>query len=129
MQDEEKVTTAAFTLLHRAQEIFQARTAYPGMEIGAAYQKWKEARGEKVEFLMTIGKKVISKQLIEKAKLRRERPCTRDNCSGTQVLEGVCSGCVEGQAGYKTKWTCRLCLHRDLSKEGLNEWMKSLSSF
>jgi NADH:ubiquinone oxidoreductase subunit F (NADH-binding) len=54
------------------------------------------------------------------------RPC--DKCDGTQYLESVCGGCVEGRAGYKSKWTCNKCLHRELSKKEYMEWLKDLTS-
>lgn len=112
----------------RSLEIRQAVTLYPGMEIGAAWKKWKEARGEKSEMLFSneITKLKTAQQDI--VMQLSKRPCTRDGCEGTQHLEGICPSCIEGKSGYKTKWTCDTCMHRNLSKEGLNEWMLKLSS-
>jgi len=112
----------------RALEIRQATTAFPGMEIGAAYKKWKEGRGESAVMLNSAKQETLKKETQALYEQLHERPCTREGCDGTQHLEGVCGGCIEGQAGYKTKWTCKTCLHRDLSKEGLQEWMLKLSS-
>lgn len=109
-------------------EVQAAAAASPGMEIGAAYKKWKEARGEKADQLYATGKPAAGDALKKTLARLGERPCTRPGCLGSQHLEGICSGCIEGQAGYKTKWTCRRCLHRDLSKEDLNQWLIKLSS-
>ena len=112
----------------RALEIRQAAAASPGMEIGAAYKKWKTARGEPAEMLLSADADSHKKEMRDLTNQLRERPCTREGCDGSQRLEAICSGCVEGQAGYKTKWTCSTCLHRDLSKENIDEWMLKLSS-
>lgn len=112
----------------RNMEIRQATAASPGMEIGAAYKKWKDAQGAPAEMLLSYDiarSKVALQNLTNRL---RERPCTRPGCDGLQFLEAVCSGCVEGQAGYKTKWTCKTCMHRDLSKEALDKWLIKLSS-
>ncbi len=109
-------------------EIQTARAAFPKMEIGTAFKKWKEDRGEKADLLFSGQGKQIDKEARALMARLSERPCTRPGCTGSQHLEGICSGCIEGQAGYKTKWTCRLCLHRDLSKEDLNQWIIKLSS-
>ena len=112
----------------RSLEIRQAVAAYPGMEIGAAWRKWKEARGEVAEMLHTSPDQTKQKEMSAAINKLRSRPCARPGCSGTQLLESICNSCVEGKAGYKTKWTCDTCMHRDLSKEGLAEWMLKLSS-
>ena len=112
----------------RELEIHQAVTAFPEMEIGAAYKKWKTARGETAEMLLSADQASRKKEMQDLTARLRERPCTRGGCEGTQRLESVCSGCIEGQAGYKTKWTCRACMHRDLSKETVDEWLIKLSS-
>jgi hypothetical protein len=105
-------------------EIMQAIAESPGMEIGAAYKKWKEARGEKAEKLLSsnTNKKKEIERLSADAR-RRERPCTDVNCNGRQRLTPVCSSCTEGKAGYKTQWICGTCGHRDLSKEDMTQWM------
>ena len=109
-------------------EIRQAAAASPGMEIGAAYKKWKAARGETATMLssaVTSKTDAAARALIQRLS---NRPCSAPGCDGTQHLEYVCSGCIEGQAGYKTKWTCKTCMHRDLSKETIDEWLIKLSS-
>lgn len=100
----------------------------PGLEIGAAYEKWLSARDRSPDRMLSGEFNALKKEVEELTRLLRERPCTKEGCDGTQYLEGICAGCIEGQAGYKTKWTCRKCLHRDLSKEDLNEWIQRLSS-
>ncbi len=111
----------------RQQEIRAATKAYPGVEIGEAYRRWKEARGETATLLSSRDQAGPQKELDELRAQLFNRPCTRPGCAGTQALEPVCGGCIEGQAGYKTKWTCKLCMHRDLSKEGVEEWLVLLS--
>lgn len=113
----------------RSLEIMQAVEEFPRMEIGAAYMKWKEARGETAVMLNTTQQASITKNMQVVVDELRSRPCTNVGCNGIQRLESVCSSCIEGQAGYKSKWTCMKCLHRDLSKESLNEWILKLSSF
>jgi len=112
----------------RSLEIRRAAAASPGMEIGAAYKKWKAARGETPEMLLSAEEAPLKKEMQDLATRLRERPCAKAGCDGSQRLESICSGCIEGQAGYKTKWTCRKCLHRDLSKETMDEWLIKLSS-
>ncbi|TSA45881.1 hypothetical protein D4R52_01640 [bacterium] len=126
--DPEKHLLAVAARAAREIEIEQARAASPGMELGAAFKKWKDARAEPAEMLLsselTPDKKAI-KALTDRL---LNRPCSRDCCAGTQRLEAVCSGCIEGRAGYKSKWTCSTCMHRDLAKESINEWLIKLSS-
>jgi len=109
-------------------EIRLAAAASPGMEIGAAYKIWKTARGETPEMLLSSEEAPLKKEMQALAARLRERPCSKVGCGGSQYLEAICSGCIEGRAGYKTKWTCRICLHRDLSKESIEEWLIKLSS-
>ena len=125
---EKKAMLAIHALATRALEIRQAVAASPGMEIGAAFKKWKTARGESAEMLVTADATPSKKALQELTARLRCRPCTGVGCGGTQVLESICSGCVEGRAGYKTKWTCNTCMHRDLSKEATEEWIIKLST-
>ena len=124
----DNLRTAVADRARRALEIRQARFASPGMEIGAAYKKWKELRGETAEMLLSATGGPLKKAMQDLTAQLRERPCSKTGCGGTQRLETICSGCVEGRAGYKTKWTCSTCLHRDLSKENIDEWMLKLSS-
>ena len=112
----------------RESEVRRAAAAYPGMELGKAYRTWKNARGEKAEPPIPAETAAAHMSRLETMRRLRERPCTQKGCDGTQKLESVCAGCVEGQAGYKTKWTCATCMHRDLSKEDMNAWMIKLSS-
>ncbi len=110
--------------LQRELDIKEAHRLYSKLEIGEAYKKYKEERGEKAELLYTGDKNVVNiKQMLKES---AKRPC--DKCDGEQILESVCGGCVEGKAGYKSKWTCSKCLHRELSKKDYLEWLKELSS-
>jgi hypothetical protein len=112
--------------IKREQEIQEAVKAYPGREMGEAYRLWKAIRGEKATMLVTGDKEVeaVKKVLKQSAK----KPCTQPGCDGEMVLESVCGGCVEGRAGYKSKWTCDKCLFRELSKKDFLQWLKELSS-
>lgn len=111
----------------RNAEVRKAIKEYPLMEIGAAYKLWKTARGEQADLLFSNQLSALNKDGQRVIKKLHERPCTRKECEGVQVLEAVCTGCIEGQAGYKSKWTCRLCLHRDLLKQEYLECLKELS--
>jgi hypothetical protein len=108
----------------REQEIREAASIFPELEIGAAYRKYKEAKGEKATMLST------GDESLEKAKeviLKTfRRPCDQPGCDGTQLLEGVCEGCVEGKAGFRSKWTCEKCMHRELSKKLYLDWYEEL---
>lgn len=112
----------------RNAEVRLAAAASPGMEIGAAYKKWKAARGEPVEMLLSAEINALRAEAKDALDKLQQRPCTAAGCDGTQRLESVCTGCVEGAAGYKTKWTCSKCMHRDLSKEDITAWLIKLSS-
>ena len=112
----------------RDAEIRESVRENPGMEIGSAYKKWLTSRGRSPDLLLSGEINTLKKEVEEQTRRLRERPCTREGCDGTQYLESVCAGCIEGQAGYKSKWTCKKCLHRDLSKEDLNQWLTKLSS-
>jgi len=111
--------------IKREQEIRDAQKAFPGVEMGEAYRRWKAERGETATILTTDDKTVeaTKKTLKEAAK----KPCTQPGCDGEMILESVCGGCVEGKAGYLSKWTCSKCLFRELSKKGYLEWLKELS--
>lgn len=115
-------------IINRNSEIAQARAKYPGMEIGQAYAKWKKDQGETATMLNTEEREKTNNEIRDTLQKLRERPCTKPGCDGTQILEGVCAGCIEGQAGYKSKWTCNKCLHRDLSREDMNTWLNKLSA-
>jgi hypothetical protein len=110
--------------LQREEEIRKASAEFPDMEMGAAYAKWKEARGEEAVFLQAGDKSVedAKRALIETAWKLCEK------CGGKAILESICGGCVEGKKGYKSKFTCEDCLHRELSKEEYIWWLKELSS-
>lgn len=111
--------------LIRESEIREALAEYPDLEMGEAYRRWKNARGEEPTYIHT-GMEELHKI---KAELRKSatRPCDQVGCPGIQHLEGICSGCIEGRKGYKSKWTCDECLHRELSKKEFLEWLKELS--
>jgi hypothetical protein len=128
MTTENTALKTIHSLAAREIEIRQAARLFPGIEIGAAYKKWKEAKDETADMLISSAPGALKKEISSALSKLKERPCTRPGCAGTQFLESVCAGCIEGQAGYQSKWTCRTCLHRDLSKESLYQWMKNLSS-
>ena len=112
--------------LKREIEINAAMKNYPQMEVGEAYRKWKEGRGEKAESLSTKDKTIdVAKEVIREA---AKKPCTQAGCTGEMFLESVCGGCVEGRAGFKSKWTCEICLYRELSKKEHLEWLRELAS-
>jgi len=111
--------------IKRAQEVREAVKEYPAMEIGAAFRRWKEARGEKATMLSTGDKSVeAARQVLKEA---AKKPCTQAGCDGEMILESVCNGCVEGKAGFKSKWTCSKCLFRELSKKDYLECLRELS--
>ncbi len=111
--------------LIRADEVRQAGRENPGMEIGEAYTRWKAARGEVAVMLQSSDPTIENarKGILETAK----KPCTQAECLGIMELEVVCSSCVEGKKGYKSKWTCQECMHRELSKKDVMEWLKELN--
>jgi len=111
-------------LIRREEEIQKATAEYPGLEIGEAYRRWKEKRGEKPIFLSTSDKTV--QESYARVKEIAWKPC--EKCGGKAILEAVCGGCVEGRKGYRSKFTCEDCLHRELSTKGYMEWLKELSS-
>ena len=112
----------------RTSEIRAATAAYPDLEIGEAYRKWKEERGQKPDILISSETQATQAAYQDITRELRQRPCTREGCTGIQELKAICAGCIEGQAGYKTKWTCKLCMHRDLSKKDMITWISELSS-
>jgi len=111
--------------IKRAEDIKEARRAFPGMEIGEAYRLWKANRGENATMLVTGDKSVeAAKQVLKEA---AKKPCTQPGCDGEMILESVCGGCVEGKAGFLSKWTCSKCLFRELSKKDFLTWLRELS--
>jgi hypothetical protein len=110
--------------INREQEIREAVSIFPELEMGEAYARYKEAKGEVATMLSSDDPTIEeAKHVILHTYLR---PCDQPSCSGEQVLEGVCEGCVEGKAGFKSKWTCKKCLHRELSKKQYLEWFNEL---
>lgn len=107
----------------RHSEIMQAQREYPTMEIGAAYTKWKSERGEQAA-MISFNEDIPSKREIYRI---LSKPCSQNGCKGNQILETICGTCVEGRKGYKTKWTCEECLHRELSRKEYSEWLTELS--
>lgn len=109
--------------LQHEEEVRQATKEFPGMEMNAAYKKWKNARGEEPTYLNTWDKSIErAKQMIRESAWK---PC--EKCGGKAILESICGGCVEGRKGYKSKFTCEDCLHRELSKEEYTWWLKQLN--
>jgi len=113
--------------IKREQEIQQALKAYPEeRNLSVAYKMWKEARGEEVIHLSTGDKTIeVAKQVLKEA---AKKPCTQSGCDGEMTLESVCNGCVEGKAGFKSKWTCSKCLYRELLKEDYLQLLRELSN-
>jgi hypothetical protein len=111
--------------IQREQEVREAVSIFPDLEIGEAYRQYKEAKGEAATLLSTDdpalkrAKAIILKTFV--------RPCNQIGCAGEQLLEGVCEGCVEGKAGFKSKWTCKVCMSRELSKKPYLDWFVELS--
>lgn len=109
----------------REEEIQEAVKAYPGREMGEAYRLWKAIRGEKAIMLQSGDKRIeAAKQVLKE---NAKKPCTQAGCDGEMTLESVCSGCVEGKAGYKSKFTCSKCLYRELLKKDYLEILRELS--
>ena len=112
--------------IKRSQEIQEAIKAYPEeRNMSIAYRLWKEARGEKATMLSTGDKSVEAARQVLKESAKK--PCTQAGCDGEMILESVCNGCVEGKAGFKSKWTCSKCLFRELSKKDYLECLRELS--
>jgi hypothetical protein len=110
--------------IKREQEVREAHSIFPDLEIGEAYRQYKEAKGETASMLHTDD---LSLQRAKAAILKTfVRPCTQPGCDGEQLLEGVCEGCVEGKAGFKSKWTCKKCMYRELSKRPYLDWYEEL---
>ena len=112
--------------IQREQEIQQATREYPGVEMGEAYRRWKEVRGEQPAPMLSTGDASVevAKQFLREG---AKKPCTQEGCDGTMELEAICTGCVEGRLGYRSKYTCDKCLHRELMKEDYLEILKRLS--
>jgi len=112
--------------IKREQEIQEAIKAYPEeRNISVAYRMWKKVRGEEVIQLNTGDKSIETARQVLKESAKK--PCTQPGCDGEMILESICSGCVEGKAGYLSKWTCSKCLYRELSKKGFLEWLRELN--
>ena len=107
-------------------EVQEAVRTYRGTEMREAYERWKRNRGEEPAPMLRSDDKTVV-QAHESCKEDAKRPCTQPGCDGVQRLESVCGGCVEGRAGFKSKWTCEKCLHRELSKKEYMEWMQDLA--
>ncbi len=112
--------------LKREQEVRQAVREYPKDDMQEAYRKWKGVRGEKPTLLQSADESI--KAIKMEIKQSATKPCTQAGCSGTMELEAVCGGCVEGRLGYKCKWTCSTCAHRELSKKDFYETLQEVVS-
>ena len=109
----------------REQEIREAQSIFPDLEIGEAYRQYKEAKGETATMLSAGDPELEkAKQMVMQT---FRRPCNQPGCNGTQILEGVCEGCIEGKAGFRSKWTCELCMYRELSKRLYLDWYDELT--
>lgn len=112
--------------IKREQEIQEAIKAYPEeRNLSIAYRMWKKVRGEEAIQLNTGDKSVESARQVLKESAKKL--CIQPGCDGEMILESVCNGCVEGKAGFLSKWTCNKCLYRELSKKDFLSWLKELS--
>lgn len=111
-------------LAEREKEIQQAVAAYPGYEIGQAYALWKKAKGEEPIFLDTASMNARREEI----KKFVERPCPNEQCGGIQILQAICSGSLEGQAGFNSCWTCPRCWTRELSEKDFSDWFIDVKS-
>lgn len=114
-------------LIERAKHILQARVEYPGMNISEAFKLYCQNHNLNYENLTTEETNVMNKFEEEHRTKKLAKKCTKENCTGYMILEAVCGGCVEGKAGYKSKWTCTKCMHRELSKETVEHWIYNQS--
>jgi hypothetical protein len=105
-------------LLEHAKDVRESQAQFPGMNITEAYIRYKKGKGETPRLLSSLDQRHIDAGL----KFFTTRSCTRSNCTGTMHLEPICPSCVEGKAGYNSKWTCDTCLDRDLSKKDFSDW-------
>lgn len=118
------MTTTEFIV--REYNVQKAAEKYPGMEMGAAFEKYMTEQGKKITYISTDDKTIQNsmREAVEKLK----RPCRQEGCPGVEHLEGICNSCIEGRKGYRSKWICDECLHRELSKKEVLEWLVELSS-
>ena len=116
----------AYDYIIREREIQQAVEEYPGKELMEAYTMWKTARGQKATWLSTGDPSIDHSRMALKE--ASKKPCIQQGCNGMMVLEAICGSCVEGRKGYKSKWVCEECLHRELSKKGYLDWLQELSN-
>jgi hypothetical protein len=105
-------------LLQREKEIRLAAADFPGLEIGEAYRRWKKARGEEATAL-TTSMHYQRKAFLEKYAIR---PCSKDGCTGRQILEQLCGSSVEAKAGMSSAWTCEKCLFRQVYPQDYSSW-------
>jgi len=107
-------------LVVHAKEVRLAAAAFPGLDLLDAYTRWKKARGEPVVLLSSADGQPPQKDIDRFTK----RPCPAPRCPGTMHLEAICNSCVEGKAGYNSKWTCDYCFRRRLSQLDFSDWFK-----
>lgn len=105
-------------LLNHAKDIRESQAQFPGMDITEAYIRYKKSKGEKPRLLSSLDQADIQARLA----LYTTSACTQYGCKGTMHLEPVCPSCVEGKAGFQSKWTCDTCFFRELSKKDFSEW-------
>lgn len=118
------MTPEEFIAYHR--DVQEATVAFPEMEVGAAYRKFMlEIKKKEPQPPISSGDPVLkaAKALIRKT---FRRPCNRPNCTGTQILAGVCEGCAAGKKGFKSVWECEECLYREYSIKPYLEWYEEL---
>jgi hypothetical protein len=109
--------------IQREKDIREAVAAFPDEEMGEAYRKWCMITKKDFTLLNTNDPTLKAVKAVLHQAMRR--PCNQPSCDGEQILEGVCEGCVEGKAGYRSKWTCNKCMHRELSKKIYLEWFET----
>ena len=107
-------------LLKQIKDVNQAAAQFPGLDITEAYERFKKQKGETPTYLNS------SEQSTRETQISRYtlRPCSHKPCSGKMHLEQICPSCVEGRAGYQSKWTCDTCFHRKLSKKDYSDWFR-----
>jgi len=113
--------------IERERDMQEAQIAFPGMEMGEAYQKFmREIKKKEPQGPMDFNdpKLKAAKAIILGT---FKRPCDQLGCNGTQVLQGVCSGCAAGKKGFLSQWECEECLYREFSKRPYLDWYEELT--
>jgi hypothetical protein len=109
-------------------DVREAQIAFPGMELGAAYQKFMlEIKRQSPRPKLSTNDPILAAAKAEIKKAFR-RKCTQPDCSGEQILQGVCEGCAAGKKGFKSMWECEECLFREYSPKPFLDWYTELGN-